>query len=369
MTKKYQMKKSERGIGAQFVVPETVSVAMAEIAQDMREGLLAVAVRTGLQVMQVLMETDVAAKCGPKGKHDANRTAVRHGSEKGSVALGVAKCRYAGRGCVAPTEQAELAIPTYELFASTEIMGTMALERMLAGLSTRRYRVGLEPVGEKISEKAFGTSRSAVSRKFVAMTKTALADLLAADLSQLDLVALMIDGVGFAESCCVVAMGIDIEGNKHPLALVQGSTENATLVTDLLVDLRQRGLDVTCPMLVGIDGSKALRRAVLDVLDRPVIQRCQIHKIRNVKDHLPKPSSQRRRSQDDQRLPRRLGAGSRSCAAGAGQRTRPHPPRGGGQSARRPARNPHGVAPGRAAHTGSHTALDKRDRIDDLDMP
>ena len=97
----------------------------------------------------------------------------------------------------------------------------------------------------------------------------------------------MIDGVHFAESCCVVALGIDIDGVKHPLALVEGSTENATLVTGLLVDLRERGLDVTRPMLVGLDGSKALRRAVLDVLDHPVIQRCQLHKIRNVKDHLP----------------------------------------------------------------------------------
>ena len=87
----------------------------------------------------------------------------------------------------------------------------------------------------------------------------------------------MIDGVHFAESCCVVALGIDIEGTKHPLALVEGSTENATLVTGLLVDLRERGLDVTRPMLVGIDGSKALRKAVVDVLDRPVIQRCQLH--------------------------------------------------------------------------------------------
>jgi putative transposase len=90
----------------------------------------------------------------------------------------------------------------------------------------------------------------------------------------------MIDGVHFAESCCVVALGIDIEGTKHPLALMEGSTENATLVSGLLVDPRERGLGVTRPMLVGIDGSKALRKAVLDVLDHPVIQRCQLHKIR-----------------------------------------------------------------------------------------
>jgi putative transposase len=106
-----------------------------------------------------------------------------------------------------------------------------------------------------------------------------LGELLSKDLSGLDVVALMVDGVNFAESCCVVALGIDIEGTKHPLALVEGSTENATVVTDLLVGLRERGLDVSHPMLVVIDGSKALRRAVLDVLERPVIQRCQIHKV------------------------------------------------------------------------------------------
>ena len=182
----------------------------------------------------------------------------------------------------------ELPIGSYELFTSTEILGKMAMEKMLAGLSTRRYPVGLEPVGERVTERYSATSKYAVSRKFVAMTETALGELLSRDLSGLDLVALMIDGVHFAESCCVVALGIDLDGNKHPLALVEGATENATVVTDLLVDLRERGLDVTRQMLVGLDGSKALRKAVVDVLDRPVIQRCQLHKIRNVKDLLPK---------------------------------------------------------------------------------
>ena len=123
----------------------------------------------------------------------------------------------------------ELPIASYEWFTSTEVLGKMAMEKMLAGLSTRRYPVGLEPVGEQVAEKSSATSKSTVSRRFVAMTETALAGLLAADLSGLDLVAVMIDGVHFAESCCVVALGIDIEGNKHPLALVEGSTENATL--------------------------------------------------------------------------------------------------------------------------------------------
>ena len=268
-------------------IPERVSVAMAEIAENMHEGLLALAVGAGLQVMAALMDTDVTTLAGPKGKHDITRTAVRHGRERGSVTLGGRRVAITRPRVRAADGTGELPIASYELFSSTEILGKMAMGKMLAGLSTRRYPVGLEPVGEQVDEKASATSKSAVSRKFVAMTETALAELLSQDLSGLDLVALMIDGVHFAESCCVVALGIDIDGVKHPLALMEGSTENATLVTDLLVDLRERGLDVTRPMLVCLDGSKALRKAVLDVLDRPVIQRCQLHKVRNVKDRLP----------------------------------------------------------------------------------
>ncbi len=233
------------------------------------------------------MEADVSALAGPKGKHDATRAAVRHGRERGSVTLGGRRVAITRPRVRAAGGSGELPIASYELFSSTEILGKMAMEKMLAGLSTRRYPVGLEPVGQQVDESCSATSKSAVSRKFVAMTETALAELLSRDLSGLDLVALMIDGVHFAESCCVVALGIGIDGVKHPLALVEGSTENATLVTGLLVDLRERGLDVTRPMLVCLDGSKALRKAVLDVLERPVIQRCQLHKVRNVKDLLP----------------------------------------------------------------------------------
>ena len=279
---------------------------MAEIAESMQEGLLALAVGAGLQVMQALMDADVTALAGPKGRHDQGRTAVRHGRERGSVTLGGRRVAVTRPRVRAADGSGELSVPSYELFTSTEVLGTMALEKMLAGLSTRRYAVGLEPVGQQVSETSSATSKSAVSRRFVAMTETALAELLSQDLCGLDLVALMIDGVHFAESCCVVALGIGIDGVKHPLALVEGSTENATLVTDLLVDLRGRGLDVTRPMLVGIDGSKALRKAVVDVLDHPVIQRCQLHKIRNVKDHLP----QRLRSSVGRRMTDAYHAGS-----------------------------------------------------------
>jgi putative transposase len=287
VTKKYQIKDAKTNDALELAVPATVNVAMNEIAADMREGLLALAVGAGLQVMGALMDADVAALAGPRGRHDPDRTATRHGTEAGSVTLGGRRVSVTRPRVRAVDGTGELAVPSYELFSSTEILGKMAMERMLAGLSTRRYRVGLEPVGEQVSGSASSTSKSAVSRKFVAMTEHALGDLLAADLSTLDLVAFMVDGVHFAESCCVVALGIDIAGIKHPLALVEGSTENATLVTELIVGLRERGLDVTRPVLAVLDGSKALRRAVLDVFDHPVLARCQLHKIRNVKDHLP----------------------------------------------------------------------------------
>ena len=161
------------------------------------------------------------------------------------------------------------------------------MQRMLAGLSTRRYPVGLEPVGQRVEQAARATSKSAVSRRFVAATETALADLLAADLSGLDLVAVMIDGVHFGDHLCVVALGIGIDGSKHPLGLAEGSTENTSVVTDLLTGLRDRGLDTTRPIFVGIDGGKALHAAVLRVFEHPVIGRCQLHKIRNVADKLP----------------------------------------------------------------------------------
>jgi hypothetical protein len=181
----------------------------------------------------------------------------------------------------------ELPVPSYQLFSQTEVLGRMAMQRMLAGLSTRRYPDGLEPVGQRVEQAARATSKSAVSRRFVAATETALADLLAADVSGLDLVALMIDGVHFGDHLCVVALGIGIDGTKHPLGLAEGSTENTSVVTDLLTGLRDRGLDTTRPIFVGIDGGKALRAAVLRVFEHPVIGRCQLHKIRNVADKLP----------------------------------------------------------------------------------
>lgn len=287
MKKNYQTSAQKDTAGTTVSVPDQVTVALGELTGQVQEGLLSLAVATGLAVMGQLMEADVTELAGPKGRHDGSRTAVRHGTSPGSVTLGGRRVPVTRPRVRAADGSGELPVAAYDLFSATELLSRLAMEKMLAGLSTRRYPVGLEPVGAEVEAAATATSKSAVSRRFVTATETALAKLMAADLSGLDLVALMIDGVHFADHLCVVALGIDSDGIKHPLALVEGSTENTTLVRELLVGLRERGLDTTRPILAVLDGAKALAAAVREVFDRPVIARCQLHKIRNVRDKLP----------------------------------------------------------------------------------
>lgn len=180
----------------------------------------------------------------------------------------------------------ELPVESYETFTSTEVLGHTTMERMLAGLSTRRYPAGLEPVGSQLEQAGTVTSKSAVSRKFVKQTETALAELMNTDLSTLDWWR------SWSTECTSPTTPLRWHWGSHrrhlaSLALVEGSTGNATLARELIVGLRERGRDVTRPILAVIDGSKALRRAVVDVFDHPVITRCQLHKIRNVQDKLP----------------------------------------------------------------------------------
>ena len=242
-------------------LPEAVTVAVGELASELEEGLLAFAVGAGLKVLDVILEEEAIQMAGPRGIHDPDREAVRHGTEDGLVALGGRQVSIRRPRLRTGDRAAEVALPTYAACTSTELLGRETLTRMMA--------------------------KSAVSRRFVAATQTALAELMAADLSNLDLVAFMVDGVHCAGHCGVVALGIDIEGNKHPLALEEGATENATLVKDLIAGLRERGLDVTRPILAVLDGSKALASAVSAVFDHPVIARCQLHEIRNVESKLP----------------------------------------------------------------------------------
>lgn len=291
MKKNYQTTSRVGSTSLEDQLPSSVSVTMAELAGTMREGLLALAVGVGFQVMDAILEESVTALAGPKGRHDPGRTAVRHGTGRGSVVLGGRKVSVKRPRVRSADGTSELCVPAYELFSSTDQLDELTLDKMLAKLSCRRYRAGLEPVGEAVEAAARSTSSSAVSRRFVKATETALSELMAADLSGLDLVAMMIDGVYFGEHLCVVALGIALDGTKHPLGLVEGSTENTTTVTDLLGGLRDRGLDTERPMLFVLDGSKALRAGVLKVFSRPVLARCQLHKVRNVEARLPKATA------------------------------------------------------------------------------
>jgi putative transposase len=271
----------------EIAVPEQVLVSMAEVAESAKEGLLALAVGTGLQVMGAMFAEDTGRLCGPQGRHSPDRAGYRHGTGAGSVTLGGRRVPVTRPRVRAADGSGELHLPSYDLFSSTEVLGQLALEKMLAGLSSRRYGAGLEPAGQAVEEASASTSKSAVSRRFVAATETALAELMGKRLDDLDLVAFMVDGVHFGEHTCVVALGIGIDGVKHPLGVEEGSTENAAVVTDLITGLRDRGLDTSKPILAVLDGAKALSKAVKDVFDKPVIARCQQHKIRNVIDKLP----------------------------------------------------------------------------------
>jgi putative transposase len=268
-------------------LPEEVRLSLADIAGAAREGLLAMSVAAGLAVMQTMFEAEITAVAGPKGKHDPERTAVRHGAGVGSVTLGGRRVPVT-RPRARTVDGHEVPLATYAHFAADDLLSQVVMERMLAGLATRRHARAAEPVGEQVEDTAKSTSRSAVSRRFVRETKTALAELLARDLTDLGVTVLMLDGEHLADRCVVVALAITADGTKVPIGLWDGSTENKTVVTSLLADLVGRGLSAADGLLVVLDGAKALAAAVREVFGaKAAVQRCTLHKRRNVADHLP----------------------------------------------------------------------------------
>jgi putative transposase len=176
MKKDYQRKAAAAVTGNELGLPDAVSVAMAEIGGAVKEGLLALAVATGLQVMTAMMEESVTAVAGPKGRQLLDRTAVRHGTEAGSVVLGGRRVPVRRPRVRATDGSGELPVESYDVFSGSDLLEGIALERMMAKLSTRRYCAGLEPVGAQVEATARSTSKSAVSRRFVARTETALAE-------------------------------------------------------------------------------------------------------------------------------------------------------------------------------------------------
>ena len=261
--------------------------ALGQLVGAAKEGLLALSVGVGLGVLEELMAEEVDDVVGPKGKHNPERIAVRHGHEGGEVTLGGRRVEVKRPRVRTADGESEVGLSTYEHFAARDPLRRVVLERMLAGVSTRRYRRTQEPVGEQVETRARSTSKSAVSRTFVERTREALGELMSRQLADLRLAVMMLDGLELKGRMMIVALGITTEGVKIPLGLWEGSTENATVATALLSDLVERGLDPEQGMLFVLDGSKALRKAVRSVFGEVPVQRCLWHKERNVMQHLP----------------------------------------------------------------------------------
>ena len=275
------------------VLPARVQEALGELVGAAKEGLLALSVEVGLGVLEELLEREIDEVVGPKGKWNPDRDAVRHGHENGEVTLGGRRVRVRRPRARTADGESEVSLKTYGHFADRDQLEEVVLERMLAGVSTRRYRRAQEPVGGEVETDARSTSKSAVSRTFVHRTRQLLWELMRRPLSDLRLAVNMLDGIELHGRTNIVALGITTEGEKLALGVWDGSTENAAVASALLADLVDRGLDVEQGMLFVIDGAKALRKAIRQVFGNDVpVQRCVRHKERNVLDHLPERDRQ-----------------------------------------------------------------------------
>jgi transposase-like protein len=273
---------------AESPLPPQIQEALGELVGAAREGLLALSVGVGLSVVHELMELEVDEVVGPKGRWNPDRSAKRHGHEQGSMTLGGRRVPVNRPRVRTVNDEHELPLTTYEYFADRDPLTRAVMDRMLAGVSTRRFAGVGEPVGEEIERSSTATGKTAVSDMFIERTRTALSDLMSRRLEDVRLAVMMLDGIEIAERTHVVALGISTDGVKIPLGLWEGSTENATLARTLLADLVDRGLDPGQAILFVIDGAKALRRAIRDVFgEYALVHRCHRHKERNVTDLLP----------------------------------------------------------------------------------
>jgi transposase-like protein len=285
------MKKSRIGsfAGEVLASPRVATVQLPlpllDVLTETRAEFFGLCLDAGQQVLRAMMEEDRERLCGPKHVPNPARRAVRGGSTRGEVTLG-------GRRILVPRLRArsldghELALPSFTYAAGRDPLDARTLEAIAIGVTTRKYRRALDPLPVGTRERA--VSKSSVSRRFVALTKAQVTRWLARPLADLAVRVIFIDGLHFRDHVILIALGVDVQGNKHVLALHEGTTENATVCKALLTDLRERGLDLDRPMLFVIDGGSGLRKALRETCGATaVIHRCQVHKRRNVLEHLP----------------------------------------------------------------------------------
>jgi len=279
----------------QEATPVTMSVAMQQVmlplllAMDAtKKGLLAFVQQMGMVVLSELLVAEAAQIAGPKGKHIEGRTHHHWGTGTTPISFGGRQVslphpRVRERG---KRKAAEVTLPSIEALRHGDPMSDRVVEQIALGVSTRGYERSLDPIDSSIETR--GASKSNASRALIDATTEKLAQFVSRSLAELDLVAMFIDGIEFAGHSVVIALGVTLDGTKVPLGIWAGSTENTTLVTELLSNLVARGLRVEQSVLFVIDGGKAIRKALRDVFGtRAIVQRCQVHKARNVRDHLP----------------------------------------------------------------------------------
>ena len=267
---------AEQGAEVQLVLP------MVEIMQLVQDGCGELLREAGLRLMTLVMEQEAERLVGPRHQPDAQRSGYRWGSEAGYCIVDGQKVPL-DRIRLRQKDGRELPLGSYQLFQRSAPLQDGVWWKMMRGLTTRNYGAVTRTFRE-----AYGIEKSAVSGRFVQASREKLQELLDRPLGHLDLCALLLDGTPVKGRQMIAAIGLDREGKKHVLGLREGATENATVVRELLEDLAGRGVDFTRPRLYVLDGAKALHAAVSKVAGAAgLVQRCQLHKKRNVLDHLP----------------------------------------------------------------------------------
>ena len=255
---------------------------MGPLVELASEGLLALSVQVGLEVLRQMLAVDVTALAGAKGRHNPDRSAYRHGTETTRVVMGGQKVSVK-RPRVRSKEGSELQLPTLSVFQNEDPLNRVLLQRLLCGVSTRKYSRTLD----ESLEDAACVSKSEASRRFAAAMEARMDEFFKRRFEG-SFPAMMIDGLELGKMTIIAAMGIDSEGRKRILGLAEGGSENSEVVKALLADMVERGLDASEPRLYILDGGKALHKAVKDTFGKKaVIQRCQVHKKRNVLSYLP----------------------------------------------------------------------------------
>src|SRR5271167_1395347 len=269
-------------------LPPTVLGAVGKAWDEVSVSFDRFCLAAGMEALGTMMETDAEEACGPRHARGDGRRGHRWGRTQGKIGFHGGKVELE-RPRVRELAGKELALPSWERAVEEDWLGQWAMNLMLINVSTRKIRRAVRlPEGDVPAPAGAGVSKSAASRHFVALSAARMGEWLASDLSALDLLVVQIDGIHITEHLVLVAaIGIDGEGVKHPLGLIEGATEHGAVVQALLDDLIERGLDAAVPRLFIIDGSKALARAIRRSFGlRAPIQRCQIHKARNIMERL-----------------------------------------------------------------------------------